>query len=210
MALARRHTFQVLTKRPQRMASLLNGWEREGWMWRRDDMVWCGPLPGPLPNVHLGCSIELDRYCFRADSLRRTPAAVRFLSLEPLLDPLPSLDLLGIDWVIVGCETGPGARPMDLGWVRDIRDRCRDLRRVVECSVCHGSMSVPVPGGGMACPACCDYDGRGGQGGEYQSVSGPALFIKQISGPKGQPISQLEQFPPDLQIREFPPAPIPG
>ena len=60
----------------------------------------------------------------RADHLRATPAAVRFLSLEPLLGPLPSLDLTGIDWVIVGGESGPGARPMHLDWARDIRDRC--------------------------------------------------------------------------------------
>lgn len=81
-------------------------------------------LPGPLPNVWLGTSIESDRYTFRADHLRATPAAVRFLSLEPLLGPLPSLDLTGIDWVIVGGESGPGARPMHPQWVRDIRDRC--------------------------------------------------------------------------------------
>jgi protein gp37 len=77
-----------------------------------------------LPNVWLGVSIEDDRYLFRANHLRLTNAAVRFLSLEPLLGPLPSLDLARIDWVIVGGESGPGARPMDLAWVRDIRDRC--------------------------------------------------------------------------------------
>jgi protein gp37 len=80
----------------------------------------------PLPNVWLGVSIENDRYTFRADHLRSTPAAVRFLSLEPLVGPLPSLNLDGIDWVIVGGESGRGAgiRPMHPDWVRDIRDRC--------------------------------------------------------------------------------------
>jgi len=78
----------------------------------------------PLPNVWLGTSIESDAYTFRANHLRATPAAVRFLSLEPLLGPLPSLDLTGIDWVIVGGESGRGARPMHPDWVRDIRDRC--------------------------------------------------------------------------------------
>jgi protein gp37 len=73
----------------------------------------------------LGASIENDRYTFRADHVRRTNAAVRFLSLEPLLGPLPSLDLTGIDWVIVGGESGPHARPMDPNWVRDLRDRCQ-------------------------------------------------------------------------------------
>jgi protein gp37 len=80
----------------------------------------------PLPNVHMGTSIELDRYTDRADELRETPAAVRFLSLEPLLGPLPSLDLTGIDWAIIGGESGGGARPMDLGWVRDLIAQCRE------------------------------------------------------------------------------------
>lgn len=108
-----RHTFQVLTKRPQRMADLLTEWRRGGWS-------------GLGANVWLGTSIESDRYTFRADHLRRTPAAVRFLSCEPLLGPLPSLDLEGIGWVIVGGESGPRARPLDVGWVRDIRDQCRE------------------------------------------------------------------------------------
>lgn len=126
------HTFQVLTKRPQRMAEVLTRedfWsdvlleavhpdeQDESWHYRN-----C-VLPGPLLNVWLGTSIESDRYTFRADHLRATPAAVRFLSLEPLLGPLPSLDLTGIDWVIAGAESGRGARPMDRSWVRDLRDR---------------------------------------------------------------------------------------
>lgn len=106
------HTFQVLTKRPQRMAELAN-----------DAALGFNPA-APPPNVWLGTSIESDRYTFRADHLRATPSAVRFLSLEPLLGPLPSLDLTGIDWVIAGGESGPGARPMHPDWVRDIRDRC--------------------------------------------------------------------------------------
>jgi protein gp37 len=110
MARCPQHTFQILTKRSQRMASLLG----------------TALLPADvLPNVWLGTSIESDRYAFRADHLRATPAAVRFLSCEPLLGPLPSLDLSGIDWCIVGGESGPGARPMDLAWARDLVDRCR-------------------------------------------------------------------------------------
>jgi protein gp37 len=101
------HTYQVLTKRPQRMRELLSL-----------------NVPDPWPNVWCGTSIENDRYAWRANHLRETPAAVRFLSLEPLLGPLPSLDLTGIDWVIVGGESGPGARPMHPDWARDIRDRC--------------------------------------------------------------------------------------
>lgn len=69
--------------------------------------------------------MESDDYCWRADSLRQTAAALRFLSLEPLLGPLPSLDLTGVDWVIVGGESGPGARPMRPEWALAIQDSCR-------------------------------------------------------------------------------------
>jgi protein gp37 len=101
--------WQLLTKRPQNIRKMLPVDWGDGY-----------------PNVWLGTSIESDRYTFRADWLRRTPAAVRFLSLEPLLGPLPSLDLEGIGWVIVGGESGPGARPVDPDWVRDLRDRSVD------------------------------------------------------------------------------------
>lgn len=130
MALAEHHTFQVLTKRSQRMRNVLRQWEGQtegsGWggpSWRDHRMMWNEPKVWPLPNVWLGVSIESDRYVFRADHLRATPAAMRFLSCEPLLGPLPSLDLAGIDWVIAGAESGRGARPMDIGWVRELRDR---------------------------------------------------------------------------------------
>lgn len=109
-----RHTYQILTKRPQRMAAFMQAAVAK---WGDGPMC-------VLPNVWLGTSIESDRYAFRADHLRSTPAAVRFLSLEPLLGPLPSLDLTGVDWVIVGGESGPNARPMHPDWVRNIRDRC--------------------------------------------------------------------------------------
>ncbi len=118
MARTPQHTYQVLTKRSQRIARALGP---AGCGFYAAE----GPVPCPQPNVWLGTSIETDRYTFRADHLRNTPAAVRFLSLEPLLGPLPSLDLTGIDWVIVGGESGPGARPMHPDWVRDIRDRCQ-------------------------------------------------------------------------------------
>ena len=130
MAVARRHTYQVLTKRPQRMKNLLSGSfagevaevaeeiadpiparsRLTGPDWPADHGI-NGRPPWPLPNVWLGASIELDRYALRADHLRATPAAVRFLSLEPLLGPLPSLDLTGIDWVIVGGQRGPTHAP---------------------------------------------------------------------------------------------------
>lgn len=106
MAASPRHRYQILTKRPGRMASVL----RREW-------------PQPAPNVWLGTSIEDDRFVWRADRLRETPAAVRFLSLEPLLGSLPRLNLDAIDWVIVGGESGPGHRPIDANWVRELRDR---------------------------------------------------------------------------------------
>ncbi len=112
-----RHQFQVLTKRPQRVAAALGPRGIDFYAVEK-------PVPCPQPNIWLGTSIESDRYTWRADYLRQTPAAVRFLSLEPLLGPLPSLDLAGIDWVITGGESGPGARPVHPAWVRDIRDRC--------------------------------------------------------------------------------------
>lgn len=100
------HEFQLLTKRADRLEDLASR------------------LPWPR-NVWMGVSIETDEYVRRADLLRSTPAAVRFLSLEPLLGPVGRLELDGIDWVIVGGESGPHARPMRVEWVRDVRDRCR-------------------------------------------------------------------------------------
>lgn len=101
------HTFQVLTKRPKRMASLVAEIQ-----------------PEPLRNVWLGTSVEAEQVLWRLDALRRTPAAVRFLSAEPLLGPLPGLELTGISWVITGGESGHGARPVEPEWVAGIRDRC--------------------------------------------------------------------------------------
>lgn len=72
----------------------------------------------------MGVSVESDRYRFRLDHLRAVPAAVRFLSIEPLLGPVGELDLTGIHWVIVGGESGHGARPIDVSWVTDIQDQC--------------------------------------------------------------------------------------
>ncbi len=102
---ARWHCFQVLTKRAGRLAQIA---ERFKW----------------TPNIWMGVSVETDGFVDRIDDLRKVPAAVRFLSLEPLLGPLPNLNLNGIDWVIVGGESGPGARPMKEEWVADIRNQC--------------------------------------------------------------------------------------
>ena len=99
------HTFQVLTKRPEIAAA--HG----------------SQLPWPK-NVWLGTSIENAKAIVRVRHLRAIPAAIRFLSVEPLLEPIPRLPLTGIHWVIVGGESGPGCRPMEPQWVRAIRDRC--------------------------------------------------------------------------------------
>ncbi len=100
------HTFQILTKRADRLAEISPRLK-----WAR--------------NIWMGVSVENDDYTDRIDDLRMTGAAIKFLSLEPLLGPIPRLNLERIDWVIVGGESGPSARPMDAGWVKDIRDQCR-------------------------------------------------------------------------------------
>ena len=102
---ASRHTFQVLTKRPDRVRLL------------ESRLHW-------TPNIWLGVSIESERWLDRLELLVRTGARTKFLSLEPLLGPLAGLDLSGVDWVIAGGESGPGARPMHPAWIRAIRDAC--------------------------------------------------------------------------------------
>jgi protein gp37 len=171
MGLAHWHTFQVLTKRPQRMAAWTERWALHSTDADADGADGFPPLPrGPeavrmtyssprawlfadmlhnmgtppegaayppydwqegmrwwpsvLPNIRWGTSIESDPYAFRADHLRRVHGALRFLSMEPLLGAVPSLNLDGIGWVIVGGESGPGARPMHPAWVRDIQAKC--------------------------------------------------------------------------------------
>lgn len=99
------HTFQILTKRSSRLAEL------------------DAQLRWPQ-NVWMGVSVENIDYVYRIDHLRETHSLTKFLSLEPLLGPLPKLQLNSIDWVIVGGESGPGSRPMNKSWVVDIRDQC--------------------------------------------------------------------------------------
>ena len=99
------HTYQILTKRADRLDAL------------------SGAIDWPH-NVWMGVSVENRDYLCRIDKLRSTGASIKFLSLEPLLGPLCGMNLKGIDWVIAGGESGPGARPLDLAWVQDIRDQC--------------------------------------------------------------------------------------
>jgi protein gp37 len=79
-----------------------------------------------LPNVWLGTSVESEKYASRVNDLRSVPAGIRFVSFEPLLGPVGSLDLKGIHWAIVGGESGPRARPMEEGWVESVREQCED------------------------------------------------------------------------------------
>jgi protein gp37 len=191
MARAKRHTFQVLTKRPERMRDLLADDAFHGAV---ADRILMADQPwgladwedhGTLPNVWLGVSIENRKWVSRADVLRQTPAAVRFISAEPLLGPLfydrgctpncgcgnwdgelrwddghagPQLDLTGIDWLIVGGESGPGHRPFEADWARDLRAEC--------------------------------------------GATGTAFFVKQLGG--ARPGTKLEDLPEDLRIREYP------
>jgi protein gp37 len=106
MVQAHWHNYQVLTKRPQRLQRL------------------APTLPWP-DHIWIGVSIERDEYTWRADYLRSVPAAVRFISAEPLLGPLGSLNLDGIHWLISGGESGLRHRPCNIAWVRDLRDRCQ-------------------------------------------------------------------------------------
>lgn len=132
MALAPQHVFQVLTKRPERMAIYLGTGDRED---RIEEAI--PPMTAchadldrlgrwPLPNVWLGVSVESRKHLDRLDLLRQTPAAVRFVSFEPLLEDLGDVDLTGIDQAIYGGESGPSARPCDVAWIRRGIACCRN------------------------------------------------------------------------------------
>jgi protein gp37 len=105
------HTFQILTKRPERMLAVLSN-----------------PVFPVLSNVWLGTSVESGEYIDRVDLLRRVPARVRFVSFEPLLAPIIAPDLAGIHWAIIGGESGPHARPMEAWWVDELHDSCKRQR----------------------------------------------------------------------------------
>jgi len=105
MKQAPQHTFQILTKRSERLKKLSHR------------------LPWPH-NIWMGVSVESSTYLYRIDDLRKTHARVRFVSFEPLLGSIPTINLEGIDWVILGGESGPGARPLSPLWAREIRDIC--------------------------------------------------------------------------------------
>ncbi len=103
------HRFQILTKRSERLLEL------------NPKLSWSS-------NIWMGVSVENQKYAFRIDHLRKTGAKIKFISFEPLLGPVYDLNLKGIDWVIVGGESGPQARPMEPSWVLDIRNRCQRMK----------------------------------------------------------------------------------
>ncbi|MFC1583360.1 DUF5131 family protein [Candidatus Neomarinimicrobiota bacterium] len=108
MNLASQHTFQVLTKRSDRLRELSH------------DLAW-------TENIWMGVTVETAEYADRIEDLLRTSARVKFLSLEPLLGSLRDVSLKGVDWIIAGGESGPGARPMKAEWVKEIRDQCLEV-----------------------------------------------------------------------------------
>jgi protein gp37 len=124
MADTPQHTYQVLTKRARRLRLVA------------DRLDW-------PPNVWMGVSVESAEELHRVDDLRQVPAAVRFLSCEPLLGPLTGLDLAGIGWVIAGGESGPDHRPVNPTWVRQIRDACQ--RSGCRSSSSSGAAAPPRP-----------------------------------------------------------------
>jgi protein gp37 len=187
------HTYQLLTKRPERMREAVARWIalRQAIQYEARCLV---PLPRStlLPNhIWCGTSIEQDRWCGRADVLRQTPAAMRFISAEPLLEPLPSLSLTGIDWLIVGGESGPG--PGD----RKLVERCthvyEDTGKVdrANCGLCHGT-------GWRVHPWARD-EARRLQ--DLTHAAGGAYFLKQFGGPRPGSAGHLLD---GVEYQEFP------
>ncbi len=211
MMFARRHTFQVLTKRAERLPAwttalqadpirLFKGMEQHG---IKEVASGFGPftmnaspmataaimqgIPWPLPNVHLGVSVEDRRFGVpRIEHLRNAPAAVRFLSIEPLLEDVGTLDLTGIHQVIVGGESGNGARPCEVDWIRNVVRQARAAGVAVFVKQVGAAYSDPI-----------------------NSVAGRKLKVdtrlvqigRRLKSSKG---GDMAEWPADLRIREFP------
>lgn len=198
MALTPHITYQVLTKRPERMRAFMEVTAAGGrGVWTAAQAIKMPggrvkPSPGwPLPNVLLGVSIENEGVAWRAEQLRHTPAARRFLSLEPLLGPL-QLDLEGIDWVIVGGESGAGARPVDVSWIRSIVQQCQAAGVAVFVKQLGGRPVMALDGDDtveyvLAFPA-----------GHVIENQEARFKLRDRWG------RNMEEFPEDIQRREFP------
>lgn len=169
------HLFMVLTKRADRM-------QREVGLTSFD------PWSYPLPNVWLGVSVEDRKHGLpRVDILRTIPAAVRFLSIEPLLEDLGEIDLTGIHWVIVGGESGPGARPFDFEWARRILAQCQAA----------GVAFFMKQAGSLALDTS---PSRGGFGPRNVDIDRDRVYTISRKG------GAAEDLPADLRVREFPKA----
>src|ERR1035438_9025359 len=194
------HTFQILTKRPERMLEFLR---RRHWRNLGHSSAMGGDHyvslainepkftyehdPAFLPNVWLGVSVEDRKNMDRIELLRETPAALRFLSLEPLLEDLGRLDLTGIGWVICGGESGPGARPFDLAWARNARDQCAAAGTAFFMKQV-GAKPYEIVGSGF------DY--------AAPSQGSPVSYLK-LRDRKG---GTMEEWPEDIRVRQFPEA----
>jgi protein gp37 len=215
VALCYQHTFQILTKRPERMAEYhvdlanrVREWDKgEGeaeealitWLHDSDDVdervqrscahwlnFWNARHMGwPLPNCWFGCSAGNQRtFDKRVPHLRQCPAAVRWLSLEPLIGPIDA-DLDGIDWVVVGGESGPGSRPCNVDWIRSIVQQCKVAG--VKCFVKQfGSKPYSIA------------DKIDHRGSKIKKPDGFYRFLKHAKG------GVIEEWPADLRVREFP------
>ena len=187
MAACRFHTFQVLTKRPERMRAFFS-----------QPRSYVSPTMGcktsPLPNVWLGVSVENRKFRGRISQLQRTPAAIRFVSFEPLLEDLGDLQLgrewcamdeCPIDWAIVGGESGPGARRCDLAWVRSIVQQCQQAK-----------IAVFVKQLGAAPESIHEHLSFRGS-----KTARPDGFYRFLNSRRG---GDQSEWPLDLRIREFP------
>lgn len=200
MALAHWHTFQVLTKYTGRMKDyfaedLMGRGARNRIYNRQYGLSAIHQLPvsvtWPLPNLWLGVSVENREQLRRVDVLRRAPAALRFLSLEPLLEDLGEVDLTSIDWVIAGGESGPGARPCRVEWIRSIVQQC-------------GKAGVP-----------CFVKQLGARPERYMGIDA-ALELQRFAGTDPDQTYHIalvdkkggnpDEWPADLRVRQYPEA----
>lgn len=187
MVVCDRHRYQVLTKRPARMREFVNGWIQH---------MRAGSL-APVENVWLGTSVGYRLAKPRIDELRETNAAIRFLSLEPLLEDLGELDLRGIRWVIVGGESGPDCRPCNASWIRSIVHQCIDQ---------HVAVFVKQLG---KRPFDSDYGAGTFAPEDKRSIAiAKELHMDHIGFnlilPRDAKGGDILEFPKDLQVREYP------
>ncbi len=176
MALCPQHTFQILTKRPERMMGYVTQLNEYGTTRVRSEICGINHIsngPWPLPNVWLGVSVENKETLHRIETLKDTPAAVRFVSFEPLLEDLGALILDGIHWAIIGGESGSGARPMHFGWVRSLTAQCN-------------TQNVAV------------FVKQLGRNPMFDSKNLWPLDIDKTNG------GDWTEWPPDLRVREYP------